>query len=60
MNDRQLAIYHQQLMLMRTIQEVIDLSHGNLVLQPDDPRDAILEELDRAFCEAADNNENSK
>lgn len=52
MNARQLAIFHQQLLLMRTTQEVIDLANGVLKLPPNDPRDALLEQLDQAFMMA--------
>lgn len=52
MNARQLAIFHQQLILMRNTQEVIDLAKGVLELPPNDPRGAILDRLDEEYCSA--------
>lgn len=54
MNRLQLDIFHQQLLLMRTSEEVVDLANGILTLRPTDPRDAVIEELDRAFASADD------
>lgn len=55
MNSIQLDIFHQQLLLMRTTQEVIDLANGGLTLPPNDPRDKELEELDRIYTSSEDN-----
>ena len=54
MNARQLAIFHRQLLLMRTTKEVIDLANGVLELPSDDPRDALLARLDEAYMDAED------
>lgn len=54
MNPIQLDIFHKQLLLMRTAREVIDLANGSLTLNPHDPRDQALEELDRIYASAED------
>lgn len=54
MNSIQLDIFHQQLLLMHTAQEVIDLASGGLTLPPNDPRDKSLEELDRIYTSSED------